>query len=364
MGGVFRHRVNRSWNKAFVNISAAVFFWEWLQFFNDHPSFSFIAYGTGKTQSGEVPPAAWLNWDPQTSGTIPWGDNSWFVVNADLSSGALDGSATQQWQAKFQVTSSSGFDDCNVADVDYDWEATTYCCCLRASAYGGWDETTLDFAPTGGQDASNNRNIIQDANNLFGLHIISDDDTIWWRGACVSSSLPVEAVNRSRGGYLGMLNRKDESLENPFYFMAGRMYNETANAGYRAIIRCDLTTLSTSVFRRDYAQWGTSNSWPSYSLRNGNKVDLHRGDTWDSTSLQFMPIDPLGDAVNWAIKIAQWESPHYDLLGELRMVAKTGFGYDFGVRYGSNNEWLQMGFLGLTNSGIGMKWPEGIVNDW
>lgn len=369
MSGLFTHRVNRVWSKTFAGISAAVYFHEWLKFFSEHPGFSFVAYGTGKSQTGEEPPSTWVDWDPTLSGTVPWSDNSWFVVNADKASNELSGSGQNQWQAKFQTTQSTGFDDCNVADTDYDWEGTTYCNCLRASKFSGWDETLLDFAPSGGEAASHNFNIDQGSNDIFGLDIISDDDSIFWRNARVTSSLTTEGPPRSRGGYLGMLIRNNASV-NPFLLAAGRNFNEIWNYGYRSVNSCHDNNPGYYSWHSTSVIWdGTtlSYSWPSYSIgRAGNEIRRHRIETFPKTDIARMSWSPgYGEIINWGMRVAQWLPPDdYAIIGQLRFLASIGYQHGHGVRYGDDLEWLQFTYQGDTNTGIGMKWPVGVVNVW
>ena len=81
MSGHFTTRVNRSLGKAQANISPAVFFWEWLKYFESHLGFVFVGYGTDKVQGGTEPPAAWKDWNPEVDVVpVSMGDNSWFVV--------------------------------------------------------------------------------------------------------------------------------------------------------------------------------------------------------------------------------------------------------------------------------------------
>lgn len=369
MSGDFVHRVNITWTNPWY-ITADICWWEFMQFFYDHPGFSFVAYGEGKTQLGTEPPASWLANTIRVSGSRPWGQNAWFVVQADNASNDLNGGGTNIWQAKFQQAYTVGFDDCNIADINYDWEGTTSCVCVRASAFGGWDESLLDFAPSGGEARSRNFNIYQGSNNVLGLDIIGDDDTIFWRGTAVVSggSLASLGPARSRGGYIGMLLRKNADV-NPFLFVAGRIYNETANTGYRSVNWCYDNNNSNYSFRSTYVVWDgmtMSYSWPSYSVgKNGNVVRTHRVETFPVTDISRMSRTSLGEIINWGMRVAQWYPPDdYEIIGQLRFLGRIGNQYAHGVRYGDNLEWLQFAYLGNTNTGVGMKWPEGIVNVW
>jgi len=102
MSGTFQYRVNKYWNASTLSIAPAVFFWEWLNFIGDHSGLAWVGYGTGKTQSGTTPPAAWLDWDPTTTPTPPIGDNSWVVFEAENADPLLDGGGLKPWQAKMQ----------------------------------------------------------------------------------------------------------------------------------------------------------------------------------------------------------------------------------------------------------------------
>ena len=377
MSGDIQYRVNRYFTRkktTYNGICIDALFWEFMQFFADHPGFSFVGYGTGKSQLGEEPPSAWLDFDPYTTDVVPWGGNSWFVVNADLAANELDGSGDQQWQAKFQVSGLGvAFDDCNVANVNYWWEGTANILCCRPSVRGGWDETTLDFSPVGGEDPGYNFVLsYNDGYDVFAIDIIGDNDTVFWRGACCASDIVSQGPPRSRGGYLGLVRRRFVEVDYPFIFAAGRMYDETANAGYRATNHCADVNNTYYAWKREYVIWkgadqvGSGGAWPAHSLWiDGSRCYQHQLDTWGKHYYNYFQRDVDDDDINYAIKVAQYESPNrYAILGELRLVAKVGQQYDHGVRYGDSNEWLQIAYGALNYSGIGMKWPAGTVNLW
>lgn len=370
MSGTFTHRVNRSWDMSQPNISAGVFFWEWLHYINDHAGMSFIGYGTGKTQSGTTPPASWLDWNPTTTPTPPFSDNSWFVFNADNADPLLDGGGSKQWQAKIQMTLATAFDDCNVADTDYDWEATTYSVVMRASATGGWDSTPLDFAPGGGEEASLNFSLFNGLNKMFVLDIIGDDDTLFWRGSAFITTVS-NAPARSRGGYLGMLQRRAGFISNPFFFTAGRLEDIASGTKYRALNWCYTNNNYQYQWQLGGAEFGDENGndgkWPSYSLwHDGTAVTNHKHDTWDANNLpRLTPDNVTGEDVVLGIKVAQWKPPvKYTVLGEFRLIAKTAYQFGHSQLFGSNSEWLQFCYEGDANSGIGMMWPQGETPIW
>lgn len=373
MSGTFTHRVNRLWDVLHqTDMSVPAFFWEWLKYVQDHAGLSFVNYGTGKVISGSTtPPAAWIDdFDPETDPN-PYGDNSWFVFQADNADPLLDGGGGMPWQAKIQMTTTTGFDDCNVADVDHGEEGTTWCVCIRCSVGGGWDAVTdLEFEPVGGEDISQNHVMMTGQNVNYILDIIGDDDTIFWDGACFSGALS-NADSRSRGGYLGMLIRRSDVITYPFLMTIGRMYDGGPNTERNAINRCSqdddsqwervagTTSLSPGFFR-----------WPTYTLwKDKTKIEganIHAHDCWHPDDLWRMTPDPAtGDMVIPACLAAQYQNPNkYAILGELRLIGATAFEFDHGVVVGTDSNWRQFCYNATVDSGMLMQWPQGVTAIW
>lgn len=357
MSGTFQSRVNRLWAKDQPNISAAVFFWEHLKFIDAHAGMSFVGYGTGKVQTGTTPPAAWLNWNPLVD-AVPWSDNSWFVYNADNADALLNGGGLNQWQVKVQVTLATGFDDCNVADVDYGQETQTYVCCLRCSINAGWNGTSLDFPA----DADLNRAAYQGQDELFNVDYCGDDDTIYWRGSAFD--VGDNKYNQSRGGYIGMLQRRSAVIDEPFFSMIGKMSDLGANVGVSQILG-KVTGNSYYVFG-----YGYSVGWPSYSLwHDGTRIqgiDVHRLDPWTLVSLNNLRHwRPTGEDIFPAMLVAQWTTPEkYAIIGELRFMYACGSDKGEGQIIGSDPQWIQICAQCTTYGGVVMRWPAGVVPVW
>lgn len=372
MSGTFTHRVNRLWDATVKSdTSVAAFFWEWLKYVQDHIGLSFVGYGTGKTPSGTTPPASWIdNYDPEVD-SIPYGDNSWFVFEADNADVLLNGGGSDPWQCKIQMTTTTGFDDCNVADEDYDQETQTWCVCFRASAASGWDNvTTLDFVPAGGEEVSNNVRAMNGQNVNFILDIVGDDDTLFWDGACFTGALDNADV-RSRGGYLGMLVRRSSVIDYPFLMTIGRMHDGVAGANDAAINRCGNSAnyqwakvVGTTVLTPGYCRWPTYSLWKDKTKIEGNAVHAH--DCWYGEDLYRITPDPAtGDIVIPACLASQWLAPNkYAILGEFRLIGATAYEFDHGTVVGTNSDWRQFCYSAVTESGMLMKWPSGVSALW
>jgi len=358
MSGSFFGYTSRYWDATLrANMSPAVFFLEWMLAVDSHVGLKWDGYGTGKSQLGVAPPIAWLTWNPALSDP-PWADNSWVVFTATNASPALDGSGGQAWQCKLQVTLSTGFDDCNVADTDYGKEATTYIVCGRVSARGGWSSVTLDFTHAasnnytwfGGTDASGK-------NPSFYLNVIGDDDTLAWDGAAFSS--PADIQDRTRGGYLGMLRRRTDAITYPFLYSVGRIANIATMAGGGERGVCGRNRGSADAF-----QW-TENlapAWPSYSLfSDGTAVTTHRHDTCYNY-LWFTAFIPTGEDILYAIPIAQYQAPNsYGIIGEMRFIAVCSPTWAYHEVRGVDPQWTE---IAAQNRGIAMRWPTGVVPVW
>ena len=358
MSGIFTSRTSIVWDIAIqADVSAAVFFYEWMHFVNDHLGLVWIGYGTDKVQTGTTVPAAWLSWDKASP--VPWGDNSWFVFEAKNASEVLDASGSMPWQCKLQYTGVTAFDDCNVADVDYTKEGSTYAVNGRVSCMGGWNATLLDFVPAGGEDISDNNcwwggTSAAGKHEIFNLEIIGDDDTIVWNGG---GGVP-PYTSKLRGGYLGMLNRRSPSITYPFFHMAG-------NLG-------DISTTGGQYYQnhKDWnGQWAHNVNvpWPNYSLwKDGTKITTHHQDTWYSPILPKISRQvESGEDVLLAMLVAQWQSPNkYAILGELRHLAVVGTDWGYHEVRGTDPQWLQFCILSSTVGGVAMRWTVGEVPIW
>lgn len=369
MSGTFQSRVNRYWDASTLAIAPAVFFWEWLSFVNDHPGMSFVGYGTGKTPSGTTPPAEWFNWDPETTPSPPMGSNSWFVFQADNADALLDGGGSNPWQVKIQMTLSSGFDDCNVADTSYGEEGQTYVVCIRVSPGAGWDNVTaLDFSPVGGEAVSDNFNIFQESSDgKFVIDFVGDDDTLLWKGACFDGTMAAEAKMRSRGGYLGMLQRRSSAIVNPFLLTAGRIYDTTAMSGRDAIISCNTT--SSYQFSPTSSLFGNGTRWPSFSLWDDSSiaVEIHQHDLWDNETKNRVAIDrSTGETVVLGILVGQFEEANnrMAIIGEYRYLGATAYDYAQHAVVGDDENWIQIAYDVPTYPGVLMRWPAGTVPIW
>ncbi len=361
MSGVLRSRVNRYWNRSIqTDFTTAIFFWEWINFLYDHTTVTWIGYGTGKSQTGVTPPDSWRLWDTEND-AVPFNDNSWIVFEMTNASELLDGSSSFPWQAKIQFTSSTGFDDCNVADTDYDYETETYMVAMRASAMGGWvGASTCDFIPSGGEDASNNLNIYQGQELDLHLDIIGDDDVIFWKGSAENNV--GDLLDQSRGGYLGMIQRRNSDITYPFIFMAGRIsdYAPSITIGYNATNR----KYTSGNWYNDYATL----AWPNYSLwHDGTQVNTLRADTLSSYTLMLITPDPVtGEDILPYIMVAQWESPNkYAIIGEFLMIVSTNAEREQHVVLGSNTmKWIEICYDTTMRGGVAMRWPLATTPIW
>lgn len=359
MSGLFTHRVNRYWDKSQANISAAVFFWEWLNYIDDHVGMTWIAYGTGKTQTGTTPPAGWISWDP-TVDAVPWGDNSWVVFEATNADPQLDGGGGMPWQMKLQVTHATGFDDCNVADTDYGLEAKTYIVGGRVCPVGGWDSTPLDFNPAGGEEASDNFYIYgytsggYGQNEYFNLEIVGDDDTIFWIGSAHDGS--TDQRTQSRGGYVGMIQRRSSSITYPFYYTAGHIADYASGSINR----------KTSVTNANWL-YGDDYHWPNYSLwKDKTKVSNHSYDTWENSNFNKIQTHvESGNSVILSCGLAQWEAPQkYAIIGEFRLIGACGTDWGEHEVRGTDPQYMSFCYMPSPDVGMAMRWPVGEVPIW
>lgn len=365
MSGLFTPRVNRSWGKDQANICAAVFFWEWLKYFEAHNGFDFVSYGTGKVLGGAGdPPAAWKDWKPHAPDleAVPMGDNSWFVVEAKNADAQLDGGGSHPWQIKLQMTLATGFDDCNVADNNYGFETQTYCVAIRANAMGGFDNVSLDFVPVGGEESSDNYLMFYGQDENFYLDIVGDDDTVFWKGSAFDTT---EYLSQSRSGYVGMLQRRSAAIANPFFMKIGRISDQGSGAGELNINNRSLSNANAEWQADGYWNYGVG--WPSYSVwSDGTRVTTHHQDCWDFQSLPDVTKHPVsGDDIVPAMLVSQKQAPaHHAIIGEYRFIGATFTRYAQHTLFGDNQEWIEICYASTTYGGVAMRWPDGVVPIW
>lgn len=357
MSGTFQYRVNRVWPKSQANISAAVFFWELLKFVEAHSGLDFVAYGTGKVQTGTTPPVGWTGWDPAV-GAVPWGDNSWFVFQATNADALLNGGGLNPWQCKAQVTLATGFDDCNVANTAYGQEGQTYICCLRSSALAGWNGTTLDFPAT----ADENRAAFQGQDENFNVDFVGDDDTILWRGCAYD--IGDDKYVQSRMGYVGMLQRRGTTITQPFFSMIGRLFDGASTLENATVQRFTSTYTGFMVYN-------TVLPYPCYSLwKDGTTrvqgTQTHKADPWHLNSLnKFRFWKPTTEDLFPQILLAQYSGAlYYAILGEFRFLWSCGTDKGEGLVIGTDPQYLQVCNDSTAQGGILMKWPAGVSPVW
>jgi hypothetical protein len=361
MSGVMQFRVNKVWEDSVQNsIGIARFFAEMLAFFADHLEFDIISYGTGKSETGTSTPTSWKTWaDSDGSGTVPFSDNSWFVVEAQNASASLNGDGSRQWQAKFQFTSTTGFDDCNYADVEYGsgTEGTYHRLMVRFSPDGGWVAgTTLDFTSV---TASDNLQIadadFNDSRVDFGLHMIGDDDTIIWVAQLMTYGGTLPTYSLQRFGYLGETVRRNSNHTKPELAIVG---TAIYNAGY--VLGREWDEPSTRIFNSP--QQGSN--IPSFSLdSDGNVVDKHM--FWcghnttgaDSDILFTGADDPWTSETEYiGILVRHDDGEHNSIIGQLRIIEIADSYKSEGNLWGDGTR-LSVGYQTSTKGGLAVPWP-------
>jgi hypothetical protein len=346
-------------------IGVAIVFTEFLKYFNSHSNFDFAGYGTGSSQTGTTPPSSWRTWEYR-SDSVPFGDNSWFVVNATSASKGMDGSGDYQWQAKFQVTQSSSFDDCSGSD--YGFEGDTYTLCCRSSADGGWNSGTCDFSPASGADASDNYRVCAGDTVDTIIDIVGDDDTVFWRTMVSEGAWSVN--DYCKQGYLGIYRRRSSHITKPFFMMVGASYHGYAGEG------TDGSRNAANESTTGY-NWLPQKAfdWPTYSLASDGttKITSHwKGfryawTYWRSTEYRY------GDyKLFWRIPIREYESPNdYNYLGELSLLIQTDhtIGRSTVIDIDDSDISESGCYLQFCDSvgewtGVAMKYPSGVNNLW
>lgn len=369
MSGDLIYRVNTlcpSYNSSdwADDITPAIIFAEFLTFINSHPNFDFAGYGTGASQTGTTPPSSWWTWDYRV-GSVPFGDNSWFVINATKASKDMDGSGDYQWQAKFQVTLSSGFDDCSGSD--YSFEGNTYTICCRSSADGGWNSGTCDFAPTSGADISDNYRVEYGANYDLAIDIVGNNDTIFWRGMGLENDFDLDYC---RQGYLGIINRRT-GVDKPFFMMVGAISEDYGGDGTDIARNAAYETVAGYNWRPE-----RTFDWPTYSIGpdGTTKITSHwKGSQYSWTyGTRSSPYQYGGYNLFWRVPIQEYQgTDYYNYLGELDLVIQTdntiGESVVLNVSSSDENEsgcYLQFCARGGDWAGMAMKYPAGVNNLW
>jgi len=364
MSGTMQYRVNRVWDSTIQpNVSPARFLWEWLNFINDHPGLTVVECGTGTTSHGSSIPVEWLSWDgvadPSTLSPTPFLPNSWVVFRAVNADALLDGGGGMPWEAKVQGTwGGTNYDDPSVTDYGQDGNADRVV--LRSSPAGGWTGASVfDFSPNTGEAVSQDMAIYSGADKDFWLDLVGDDDTLFWKGA--AGDWPTDDPKaRSRGGYLGMFQRRSPAIKWPFWMTAGQILDATAGGSYP--VNSKRTTNGYYVWAPNYS-W----NWPSFSLgRDDTAVQGHRCDTWSYVVINAMnPCIYTGEDVLPAILIRENATPdYYDVLGELRFLVTVKNAYGQNTVLGSNGDLIQICVDHASYGGIAMPWPSGVIPSW
>jgi hypothetical protein len=358
MSGTMQYRVNRSWFDATqVDVGFHRLWADFLAFFDAHPEFEIDSYGTGKVEA-ESGLAAWVAWaNGDGSGAPPFGDNSWFVATAQKASATLNGDGSRQYQAKFQFTSATAFDDCNVADVEHGsgTEGTTHIMFVRFSPDGGWvGPGTLDFvAVTASDNMIVADHALSDIN--YYLHIRGDDDTVVWEGQLEDKVTPLPSYIRQRGGMLGETVRRNANHDKPELAIVAPM---TDGNGYD--LKRGWNEAATAIFNAP--QQGST--VPTFSLAaDDSEVTQHRflaghdGMGANADLLFNGGPDPwTGDDEFLGIDVRQDHQEHNSILGQLRLWQAAGNHVSEGSLYGDGTR-LSVGRDTATRGGIASPWP-------
>lgn len=363
MSGNLEFRVNRSWYASIqANVSPYRLLAEILAFFDDHPNYSIISYGTGKVETGVITPTTWKAWaESDGSGVCPFGDNSWFVVEAQKASASLNGDGSRKWQAKFQCTTVTGFDDCNVADVEHGagTEGNDWSLYVRFSPDGGWvGAGTLDFVAV---TASDNMLVIDDYASGrhcdWAIHLIGDDDTVIWVANGVEPGQVIPNYNNQKFGYLGEVVRRNSGQTKPelaivsylHYYGSGwdlgKGYNEVATIIFNSQTYGGTTVPSFSL-AADGSGVTRHNFWSDKDTGGANTDLLFNGasDPWTGED-EFMGIVAKQD-----------ETSHRSILGQLRLIEAAGNHIVEGQLFGDGTR-LSVGKNTATQGGLAVPWP-------
>lgn len=362
MSGTMQNRLNRTWfNSTQDRKGIHRLFAEFLAYFDDHPEFAIIASGTAKVQTEATgnAPVAWKAWaDSDGSGAVPFADNAWFVVAALKASADLSGGGTRQWQAKFQFTDTTGFDDCNVADNDYGYENVFQSLCVRFSPDGGWVGTgTLDFVAV---TASDNLRVADftrlTGSQDFQIHFIGDDDTMLWVAQSTQAVAAFPRYDIQRLGYLGETIRRNANHLKPELALIADMRHL---GGW--VLRKGSNEVATAIFS-DPLYGGSS--VPSFSL-GADDTGVIRHMSWCGANRMSADYDLLwngladhwsGDAEFLAITVRQNHEEHNSILGQLRLISAAANYVDAGKLWGDGTR-LSVGHATATRGGLAVPWP-------
>jgi len=352
MSGDLQYRINRSWlDSTQTNVAHKHFFWDFLNFINDHTAMNIIAYGTAAVQQGSSAPTAWLTWDDPP----PMSDNAWFVFEANLASEYLNSSGTMKWQCKIQVADESSFDDPSGNDYGKEGDANAIVC-SRLSVDGGWSSGTLDFEPVSTAEASDNHSIFRTKSLDYYSHFIGDNDTLWWTGRP-----SVGSFSQNRGGYLGMLNRRSVNILKPCISMVGTI-SGSAEGSYGEDSHICKDTSNSHQF-----SYLTSNiQWPSYNLARDGITALDgtgklRIEPWNVEVLQNMGTHKwANESYVLGMLVAEYVVPdNCNVLGELRLIGACSIAHSEGTIFGTDSDYMQIAHSPGTYGGIAMQWPAG-----
>jgi hypothetical protein len=353
MSGTNQFRPNKTWlNATQADVAPFRFFWELLNFVNDHTGLSFVAYGTSTTQTATGTPTAWLTWNTPP----PMSDHAWFVFQADNASELLDGSGSYVWQAKVQVVNTSGVNFVDCSGVDYGLTTTDQIVAIRCSPHGGWDgPSTLDFDPVSTADASDNSIVFEEDGIDFNVHFAGDNDTISWFG--IGGSID---YLRIRGCYLGMLTSADDETDDPFIMMVGEISTTARSSGNLASASKDSTT--SHQFYTSLTDAEVPNVWPGFTLLSDGitgttdyKLDAG-GLYWNVFAGQYQystPAEDLGDGIVVSIREA---TNQFRPIGELRHLWAISSSYNEKILLGTNEEYIQISDTASSTSNGGIAW--------
>jgi hypothetical protein len=366
MSGLYVSRINRIWqNSTQANVAPFRFFYEFLNFVNDHTGMSFQGYGTGTSQSGITPPTSWITWDGISS--PPYSNQSWFVFQATNASTLLNGNGNYAWEAKIQVVNDSGVNFSDCSGINYGLTTEDQLVAIRCSPHGGWaGPTTLDFQPSDSADISDNYAMYYEDGIDFAVHFFGDDDTLHWEGIG-GSGVSYLSI---RGGYIGMLTSRDDETDEPFFFSIGRINDDGQSTGRRAIFAKGTTT--STQFYTQAVRASPAQGWPAFMIGRDTTTGLtdykfgQYGLYWTNACGKYEYSTPNEDIL-WTIRVASWQSPdNYQILGALRFIYAIGGSYGEGVVFGTDSDYIQLADSAnaAAYGGIAVKWPAGEAPAW
>jgi len=349
MSGTVQYRVNRKWqNSGQPGVVNFRMFWELLNFFDAHSAYSIISYGTGATEGGTGTPTAWLTWnDPP-----PMGENSWFVVRADLSSATLNGDGTRQWQVKFQVANSVAYADTSGSDKGLD--GVTGVVAVRLSPDGGWvGGVTRDFvAVVDSGDLRWSSDAASDED--FNIHFAGDNETVVAVGQLATGVYASPNYGYQRLGYIGELTRRNANHPKPEYLIAPYFVDAGGAASYPVFGRGSNTNemfSEASVIQNSFSL-AADGSAVNQHMHGG----LYRATSYISEFGRYCGTDPWsGEEVAFSPLVRQYWNEHQSLLGQLRFVSLINAFVAEGNLFTDNI--LSCGYNTTGRSGLGFPWP-------